>query len=82
MAEAEHQENLLFYCDEHDGFPAETVSTNKFRWMCHGHLPIYLFREIEDTELVEFHHGVSNFSQQKIFKSTLKKEKPKKKRKM
>ena len=62
------EENLLFYCDNHAGFPAETVSTNKYHWMCHGHSPIYLFRKIKEEEMVKLHRGVS-FKKLKFLKN-------------
>ena len=54
-------DNILYYCDNHEALPAETVSTNKFRWMCRGHTPVYLFAKAKDEELAKYHHGVSKF---------------------
>ena len=48
---AKLDDNMLCYCDIHEGLPSETVSTNKFRWMCRGHTPVYLFMKVEDEEL-------------------------------
>ena len=56
---AKVDDNILFYSNNHEGLLAETVSTNKFHWMCRGHTPLYLFAKAEDEELAKYHLGVS-----------------------